>query len=99
MSKTTDVIDMIEELRAATAEDLEPHLPGMTLKQIRACLHQACFNKRIVAIGGGAGRGTGGGRTSVVYGPAPRAKVLPAVVCGMPEPRPICSVWEWGARA
>lgn len=99
MAQINDVIDMVEELREATGEDLAPHFPNMSIEQIRQCLHKASFQKRIVALSGGSGLGLGKGRTQVVYGPVPRATVVPAAICRMPEPMPICSVWDFGSRA
>ena len=105
MSLIRQVIDLVDELKRVTVEDLEPLLPEYTRKQIHRAVNQASYIRAIKIVEHGK-RLSGGGSLPCVYGPI-NAVVedddapLITRTCirgdyGIPR---VSSVWQLGAMA
>ena len=104
MSLIQDVTDTVNEMGRATVDDLLPHFPTYTRKQVHRAVNQASYIRAIKLVERGASGGKNGGGEPCVYGP-PGAPVemrldddepLPTRTCvrgdyGIPR---VASVWE-----
>lgn len=89
------VIGLIEDNEGANVDDLLPHLPDYTRKQVMAALQNLSFAGRVKCVRQGV-KGRHRGAKPGRYWLADAA-VTPSVT--KPQPRPVNSIFQMGDRA
>ena len=99
MSLIREVTNLVGKLGSASGDDLAPHLPQFTRKQIFQALQNAKWAGALSIVVPAKGRGRMGGKTPAKYGLATATPVKRVKRVRVVAPRPVCSVWEMGDRA
>lgn len=98
-----EIAEKICDLERASLDDLCPHFPNLTRKQIKGAVSTALKQKLIKVLKKARGLGGGKGSRQGVYGPPDvDPDDFPRLTPTDADPtwvRPVSSVWELGSRA
>lgn len=89
------VLGLIEDNEGSNVDDLLPHLPGYTRKQVMAALQNLSFARRVKCVR----QGVQGKHMGAKPGRYWLADPIEKPQAAKPQMRPVNSVFELGARA